>query len=129
MLESIAAFFAKLATVQWSTTIGSSLAVAATASLIRVFLTRRMGWWYSMGTFFGGVLVGTLVGYVLKDISAVADYQNAIIAAVSIGAREFVEWLIGRFDEMKRIKLVYLLPSEKFKDYRENKRADMRDPL
>jgi hypothetical protein len=128
MLESIAAFFAKFATVQWSTTIGSSLAVAATASLIRIFFTKNKGWLHSLGTFFGGVLVGTLVGYVIKDVSAVADYQNAIVAAVSIGAREFVEWLIGRFEEIKRMKLAYLLPSEKFRDYRKNQRDDKKDP-
>lgn len=128
MLESIAAFFAKFATVQWSTTIGSSLAVATTASLIRVFFTKRRGWWHNLGTFFGGVLVGTLVGYVLKDISVVADYQNAIVAAVSIGAREFVEWLIIRFEEIKRLKLVYLLSNDKFRDYHENSKLDSKDP-
>ena len=128
MLESIAAFFAKFATVQWSTTIGSSLAVATTASLIRVFFTKNKGWWHNLSTFFGGVLVGTLIGYVIKDVSVVAEYQSAIVAAVSIGAREFVEWLIIRFEEMKRLKLVYLLSDEKFKDYRKNKQADTKDP-
>ena len=123
MIEGLATLFAKLATVQWVSAIGSSFIVAAMASIVRIVFSPKRGFWHGVGTFFGGVLVGTLIGYIVNDIQSIRDYNNAIVAAASIGAREFVEWILERFRELQYMRLAYLLSDEKFKHYQDQMTA------
>lgn len=125
MLEGLATFLAKLAAVHWISVISASAIVAAMASLVRIVFSPNRGFWHGMGTFFGGVLVGTLIGYIVSDIPSVHDYNNAIVAAASIGAREFVEWILERFRELQYMRLAYLLSDEKFKHFQT--RVDAQD--
>jgi hypothetical protein len=127
MFESLVAVITKLASIQWVSAIGSSAIVASIAALIRVIFSPKRGWLPSLGTFFGGVLVGTLVGFIVNDISVLRDYSSAIVAAASIGAREFVEWIIERFQELKRMKFAYFLSDEKYKDYARGKSRESRE--
>ncbi len=115
MVESAAAVLAKIVSLQWVSAIGSSALVASIAAIIRIIFSPRKGTMHSLGTFFGGVLVGTLVGYIINDMPTLREYNSAIVAAVSIGAREVVEWIIRRFDELRYMRLAYLLSDDKFK--------------
>ena len=124
MLESLAAIVAKMSSIHWLSALGSSAVVAAIASIVRIVFSPKRGVIHGIGTFFGGVLVGTLVGYIVNDIPSMQDYSNAIVAAVSIGAREVVEWVLSRLQELKYMKLAYLLSDEKFKDYQERVEDD-----
>jgi hypothetical protein len=124
MLESIIALYTKIQTTQWMSAVASSVVVASLAAVIRIIFSPRRGWVHSMGTFFGGVMVGTLVGYIVSDIGPLRDYSSAIVAAVSIGAREVVEWILERMQELKRIKFAYFLSDAKYNDYAKNQEKD-----
>lgn len=119
MIEGLTTLIAKFIAVHWISAIGSSVIVAAIASIVRIVFSPKRSFWNGVGTFFGGVLVGTLIGYIVNDIQSIRDYNNAIVAAASIGAREFVEWILERFQELRYIRLAYLLSDEKFKHYQE----------
>lgn len=119
MIEGLTTLIAKFAAVHWISAISSSAIVAAIASIVRIVFSPKRGFWHGVGTFFGGVLVGTLIGYIVTDIQSIKDYNNAIVAAASIGAREFVEWILERFQELRYMRLAYLLSDEKFKHYQE----------
>lgn len=66
--------------------------VSFIAAFIRLIFYRNGTWIQTCITFFGGILLGVLVGYSLDGVGG--NFNKLIIAASAITAKEIIEFLI-----------------------------------
>lgn len=76
------------------------------AAFIRLIFYRKGTWIQTTVTFFGGIVLGVLVGYSIDGLAG--KWDKLIIAAAAITAKEIIEFLInampkilGRFVKKK----------------------------
>lgn len=68
--------------------------ISVLASFIRLMFNRDITFLQTMANFFGGVALGVLVGFLIRDAKWANGWNEIIIAAAALAGKEIVKKLI-----------------------------------
>lgn len=72
----------------------NSFVISLISSFVRVIFHRSGSWAQTCLMFFGGIIFGTLVGYLIDGVKALESFDKILIAASAIAAKEIIEFVI-----------------------------------
>lgn len=72
----------------------NSFLISLVASFVRLIFYKTGNWLQTCLVFFGGVVFGTLVGYLLDGVTSLQPFSKILIAAAAIAGKEIIEFII-----------------------------------
>lgn len=72
----------------------NSLVISLVASFIRLIFHRNGSFIQACLVFFGGIIFGTFVGYIIDGIPMLEPYSKILVAASALAGKEIVEFVI-----------------------------------
>jgi hypothetical protein len=72
----------------------NSFITSLVASFLRLLFHRSGSFIQACLIFFGGIILGTFVGYLIDDIESLKSFSKILVAASALAGKEVVEFVI-----------------------------------
>lgn len=72
----------------------TTIIISVVASFVRLMFYRDLTFWRTVSNFFGGVALGMLIGYLLRNNTTLGIWRDILVAGIALLGKELTTGLV-----------------------------------